>query len=151
MILDNPCPKKQNIMKNSINRGWIWTIAVPRNRKWWRIPPTDAEVNRLRCENHLKSCVGKLGYVTVLLISFNSTRLHKKRSDVIAECNMKMMSPCFETRLHVTLEAQLFHRGITGKDWKFDSAQLFSFSQLWPKTIGKKWQHYKNVKSCFLE
>lgn len=108
MILDNPRPKKQKVMKNS----------------------TDAEVNRLRCENHLKSCVGKLGYVTVLLISFNSTRLHKKSSDVIAVCNMKTMSPCFETRLHVTLEALLFLRGITRKDWKFDSAQLFSFSQL---------------------
>ena len=149
MILDNPCPKKQ-VMQNSTNSCCIWTIVVPRNRKWWRIPPTDAEVNRLRCENHLKSCVGKLGYVTVLLISFNSTRLHKKSSDVIAVCNMKIMSPCFEIRLHVTLEALLFHRGITRKDWKFDSAQLFSFSQLWPKTIGKKW-HYKNVKSCFLE
>lgn len=150
MILDNPRPKKQKVMKNSTNSGCIWTIAVPRNRKWWSIPLTDAEVNRLTCENHLKSCVGKLGYVTVLLISFNSTRLHKKSSDVIAVCNMKTMSPCFETRLHVTLEALLFLRGITRKDWKFDSAQLFSFSQLWPKTIGKKW-HYKNVKSCFLE
>ena len=73
------------------------TILVPRNIKWWRTPATD-----WRCKKHLKSYVGKLDNVAMLLISSNCTRVHIKSSYVIIEYIIGVAS-LFQTRLDVVI------------------------------------------------